>query len=271
MNGDCLCHYRIHQKALKDLVKKIAVKGITESGSTATESYVYLESINLSKAAPTATIQFDYKGATNIRKITRTVSQGYNLYDNSNQMEEYKDGFIVSRIDGRDQLRRGGRESTVNIDEIINIVAYDFEIDGCFFKKSNIKGDYSYVAEVPWMDSGIMVYLESAPCMEKMDFIIETFRHIMNHKMAFQRQVFDHVTYAISHQVVSGDTVEIVKEAMRPIDEMVRCNIELMGFSIEDRDAIVFDCKCIYQNEIQYIAVTTDIHGKIQHVKIEMD
>ena len=86
----------------KHLVKKIAVKGITESGSTATESYVYLESINLSKAAPTATIQFDFKGATGIRKITRTVSEGYNLYDNSGQMEEYKQGFVVSRIDGRD-------------------------------------------------------------------------------------------------------------------------------------------------------------------------
>ncbi|MDO4664225.1 MAG: DEAD/DEAH box helicase family protein [Erysipelotrichaceae bacterium] len=86
----------------KRLVKKIAVKGITESGSSATESYVYLESINLSKSAPTATIQFDQKGATSIRKITRTVSESYNLYDNSNQMEEYKDGFIVSRIDGRD-------------------------------------------------------------------------------------------------------------------------------------------------------------------------
>jgi len=86
----------------KRLVKKIAVKGITESGSTATESYVYLESINLSKAAPSATIQFDLKGATGIRKITRTVSEGYNLYDNSGHMEEYKQGFVVSRIDGRD-------------------------------------------------------------------------------------------------------------------------------------------------------------------------
>ena len=86
----------------KRLVKKIAVKGITESGSTATESYIYLESINLSKAAPTATIQFDMKGASGIRKITRTVSKGYNLYDNSGQMEEYKQGFVVSRIDGRD-------------------------------------------------------------------------------------------------------------------------------------------------------------------------
>lgn len=86
----------------KKLVKKIAVKGITESGSTATESYIYLEGINLSKSAPTATLQFDYKGSKNIRKITRTVGEGYNLYDNSNYMEEYKQGFVVSRIDGRD-------------------------------------------------------------------------------------------------------------------------------------------------------------------------
>ena len=86
----------------KRLVKKIAVKGISESGTTATESYVYLESINLSKAAPTATIQFDVKGASGIRKVTRTVSEGYNLYDNSGNLEEYKNNFIVSRIDGRD-------------------------------------------------------------------------------------------------------------------------------------------------------------------------
>ena len=86
----------------KKLVKKIAVKGISESGTTATESYVYLESINLSKSAPTATIQFDFKGKSGIRTITRTVSEGYNLYDNSGNMEEYKNGFVVSRIDGRD-------------------------------------------------------------------------------------------------------------------------------------------------------------------------
>ena len=43
----------------KKLVKKIAVKGISATGSTATESYVYLESINLSKGNPTATIDFD--------------------------------------------------------------------------------------------------------------------------------------------------------------------------------------------------------------------
>lgn len=86
----------------KRLVKKIAVKGITESGSTATEGFVYLESINLSKADPTATIQFDFKGASGIRKKNATVGIGYNLYDNSGNLDEYKVGFVVKAIDGRD-------------------------------------------------------------------------------------------------------------------------------------------------------------------------
>lgn len=86
----------------KRLVKKIAVKGITESGSTATDGYVYLEGINLSKADPTATLQFDYKGAAGIRKKTMKVGSGFNLYDNSGGLDEYKNNFVVKSIDGRD-------------------------------------------------------------------------------------------------------------------------------------------------------------------------
>ena len=86
----------------KKLVKKIAVKGISISGSTATESYVYLESINLSKGNPTATIEFDCKGAKGVRKVVRTVGEGYKLYENSGELDEYKNGFTVMRIDGRD-------------------------------------------------------------------------------------------------------------------------------------------------------------------------
>ena len=86
----------------KRLVKKISVKGITESGSTATEGYVYLEGINLSKADPTATIEFDFKGATGIRKKAMKVGIGFNLYDNSGNLDEYKNGFVVKFIDGRD-------------------------------------------------------------------------------------------------------------------------------------------------------------------------
>ena len=86
----------------KRLVKKIAVKGITETGSTATESFVYLESINLSKADPTATLQFDVKKASGIGKKSAKVGIGFNLYDHSGQLDEYKNGFVVKSIDGRD-------------------------------------------------------------------------------------------------------------------------------------------------------------------------
>lgn len=86
----------------KRLVKKIAVKGITETGSTATTSYVYLESINLSKSDPTATVQFDVKQANGTKPKSRIVKIGDNLYDYSNGLEEYKEGFVVKSIDGRD-------------------------------------------------------------------------------------------------------------------------------------------------------------------------
>ena len=85
------------------LVKKIAVKGITESGSTATDSYIYLESINLSKSDPTATLQFEVKMAGGTpKKKSRIVKIGDNLYDYSGGLEEYRNGFVVKQIDGRD-------------------------------------------------------------------------------------------------------------------------------------------------------------------------
>lgn len=87
----------------KRLVKKIAVKGITETGSTATDSYLYLEGLNLSKGDPTATLQFEIKMASGtLKKKSRIVKIGDNLYDYSGGLEEYKNGFVVKQIDGRD-------------------------------------------------------------------------------------------------------------------------------------------------------------------------
>ena len=86
----------------KRLVKKIAVKGITETGTTATNGYVYLQSVNISSSAPTATIEFDYKGKTGTRKVIKTVGVNYNLFENSGELEEYRDRYTVQHIDGRD-------------------------------------------------------------------------------------------------------------------------------------------------------------------------
>ena len=85
----------------KKLVKKIAVKGISVSGSSGTDGYMYLQNINLSKDKnPTATLEFNVKGANGIKKTTRIVNEGFSLYQQSGNLEEYK-GYTISRIDGR--------------------------------------------------------------------------------------------------------------------------------------------------------------------------
>lgn len=83
------------------LVKKIAVKGITQSG-TSSGGYVYLESIRLSATAPTAMIQFEQRSGNGIRKVSIKAGTGYDLYRHSGYLDEYREGFVVREIDGRD-------------------------------------------------------------------------------------------------------------------------------------------------------------------------
>ena len=61
----------------KRLVKKIAVKGITETGSTATDGYLYLEGLNLSKGDPTATLQFEVKMASGTLKKKKPYRENW--------------------------------------------------------------------------------------------------------------------------------------------------------------------------------------------------
>ena len=88
----------------KRLVKQIAVKGISQRGA-AGSGYVYLEYIHLSKAAPTATLQFDCLGTDGVRRVTRRVGVGFDLFAHSGagaKLEAYRNGFVVKSIDGRD-------------------------------------------------------------------------------------------------------------------------------------------------------------------------
>ena len=86
----------------KKLVKKISVKGISVSGQSGTDGYLYLANLNLSNTkAPTASLEYNVKGANGIKKITRIVNEGFNLYEQSGNLNEYL-GYTISRIDGRD-------------------------------------------------------------------------------------------------------------------------------------------------------------------------
>lgn len=84
----------------KKLVKKISVKGIEQKGTTATNGYLYLESIVLSEGNPKARIGFDKKGTSSVRPVTQLVADGFDIYQKSGGLEEYRDGYRIERIDG---------------------------------------------------------------------------------------------------------------------------------------------------------------------------
>ena len=82
------------------LVKKIEVKGIKQIGSTATNGYVYLEEIIISQGNPQARISYDVKTATGTKQTSKVVGEQFDLYAQSGELNEYKNNFIVERIDG---------------------------------------------------------------------------------------------------------------------------------------------------------------------------
>ncbi len=96
-------HNKIHRLDALDaynqkLVKKIAVRGITTIGLTGTTEYLYLESVDISKQAPIAKMKFEQKQNNGIRQITRNCRKGDNLFDHSNQLQQYKAGYVISEI-----------------------------------------------------------------------------------------------------------------------------------------------------------------------------
>lgn len=90
----------------KKLVKKISVKGIEQKGTTATNGYLYLESIELSEGNPRARIGFDKKGVSSVKQVTQLVADGFDIYQQSGGLEEYKNGYRVESIDGYNRTVR---------------------------------------------------------------------------------------------------------------------------------------------------------------------
>ena len=85
----------------RQLVKKIEVRGIRQVGTTATNGFVYLDSIVLSKGNPQARISYEMKTATGVRQSLKLMKDGDDLYDESKGLAEYADRYKIERIDGR--------------------------------------------------------------------------------------------------------------------------------------------------------------------------
>lgn len=106
----------------KRLVKKISVKGISVTGSTATESYLYLERINLhGNKPPTASLEFEVKTKSGIRKVLRNVDNGFNVFEQSGNLDEYK-GYTVSKINALSNTVEFANGVTISAGDVVGIV-----------------------------------------------------------------------------------------------------------------------------------------------------
>lgn len=83
----------------KCLVKKIQVKGFEIKNLRGTDKYLYLQDIVLSpNKPPMCKLEFEINYNKSINRETRILGKGDNLYHKSNQMEQYKNDYIISDI-----------------------------------------------------------------------------------------------------------------------------------------------------------------------------
>ena len=82
------------------LVKKISVKGIEVVGNSGTNSYLFLDRIQIStNKYPVAYLKLEVKQKSGIQKKIRQVKEKDDLFVLSNELKQYK-GFVVKEING---------------------------------------------------------------------------------------------------------------------------------------------------------------------------
>ena len=103
------------------LVKKIAVRGISVKGLTGTNAYLYLNDIIISaNKPPLASVEFEIKQKSGaIKRITRKLQKGDNLYDLSNNLDQYK-GLAIVDIDARSNTLSFTQHEPINVGEVVN-------------------------------------------------------------------------------------------------------------------------------------------------------
>ncbi|MBW7479914.1 DEAD/DEAH box helicase family protein, partial [Streptococcus pneumoniae] len=103
----------------KQLVKKIAVKGIEVSGSSASNGYLYIESI-IEKPNLKVRIQFERISPTGkIVKTSKLIDRGTNIYQLSNEIDAYRSGFVVSEINAIEQYVEFTNGLKLDVGEVV--------------------------------------------------------------------------------------------------------------------------------------------------------
>lgn len=92
----------------KKLVKRIKVKSIEVKNLRGNNSYLYLAEIVVSpNKPPQAKLEFEVKQQTGIiKRKTRIINVEDNLYSLSNELNQYKDGYVIAEINPTENMLR---------------------------------------------------------------------------------------------------------------------------------------------------------------------
>ena len=95
-------------------------------GLYTTNGYVYLEEIIISKGNPQARISYDVKTATGTKQTSKVVGEQFDLYAQSGELNEYKNNFIVERIDGLEGTVRFANGLVLHEGDAVGAVNEDY-------------------------------------------------------------------------------------------------------------------------------------------------
>lgn len=99
------------------LVKKIAVRGISVKGLSGTNAYLYLNDIIVSAKPPIASVEFEVKQANGIKRVTKKIGKGDNLFDLSNGLDQYK-GLVVADINAVNNTLSFTQSEPISLGEV---------------------------------------------------------------------------------------------------------------------------------------------------------
>jgi type III restriction enzyme len=108
------------------LVKKIAVRGITVKHLAGSTAYLYVDGLEVGKAAgfPKARVELEVQTAQGIKRQVKRLSQGMNLHDISGGIEAYK-GLFIRDVDANRDIIELSNGLIIGAGEVTQDVAED--------------------------------------------------------------------------------------------------------------------------------------------------
>lgn len=246
-------HNKIHRLDALDaynqkLVKKIAVRGIAVKGLAGTAGYLYLQSIEISsKKPPEARVEFEQKLANgNIKRVMRKLVKGDNLFDLSNGLDQYGNGYVVSDINANTDMLNftNGVELTVGdatgdvSEETLRRIQIREAIKAHFDKEQALFNQGVKVLSLFFIDE-VAKYRDYAAPDEKGDYariFEEEYQRYLNEILDLEETAYKKYLKGISAEKTHSGYFSIDKKTKRLADPTVAARGENAGQS-DDVDA----------------------------------